>query len=123
MRTFSLLFAATLLSACGGISDSTELSTLDSDQLTSLCEEYSEERTITCTDGDSEITVELGGSECDISGATIPEACTATAGDYRACYGAYDDLSDDEVCEAGGVPDACEPLFTKLFSEECLSAQ
>ena len=104
------------LTACG-VSDNAELSSLDQEQAQSLCEEI-EERTITCGDETFSFEMTFGG-DCDAEYTAPPEGCAATVGDYRACFDAYAELSDEEICEAEDVPAACEGLF----DESCISSE
>lgn len=108
MRIF---IAALLLSACG-ISDNALMTELNDNQLTALCEEF-ETVTFTCGEGEMSFEFSIGG-DCDSTesdeDSEFPPDCTATAGDYRACIGAYASAVPEEVC-AGSVPEACAGLF------------
>lgn len=112
----NLIIAATLvLSACG-LSNGTELGSLDQEDATKLCEE-GEARTIECGEGEVTWTIELNG-DCD-NAEVPPETCTATVGDWRDCSDAWAAMSDEEICAAESTPSECAPLFTA----ECVSAE
>ena len=114
MRTITTslgLFALMTLSACG-ISDGTELSSLEGEDLVQICEDNAaEDRTISCDDGaGGTIEIELS-SDCSTAGdSTFPEACTATVGDYKDCQSALANASDEDLC-AGTLPSECDALF------------
>ncbi|MFK7930882.1 MAG: hypothetical protein AB8H79_22045 [Myxococcota bacterium] len=105
----NLMLISTLALAACGVGDSTLIADLDAEDATKVCEEF-EARTIECEFDGGSIEIELG-ADCSAPFVAPPEACTATVGDYRACYGAYADLDDAAACEAEGFPTECEPLF------------
>lgn len=112
----NLFIAATLLLSACGISNGTELGSLDKEDAIKLCEE-AEARTIECGEGDVTWTIELNG-DCSDAEAP-PETCTATVGDWRDCVDAWDAMSDDEICAAESTPSACAAVYV----DACISAE
>jgi hypothetical protein len=112
--------------ACGGgdggsgVDSGTLLAELEPDESDAVCEGIFaadvDAREIDCGDGTT-ITVEEPTQEdiddcadsLDSIGVEFPD-CTATVGEFEACF---DDLlaaSDDELCD-GGLPASCDAIF------------
>jgi hypothetical protein len=105
------VLATVLFIGCGddGVSDSKKLSDLSTAEATDLCKELASDhppRTVTC--GNFMFTLGIDPATCD--GEVPTAACTATAGDARACQDAYDDLTDEQICTNETGPAACQKL-------------
>lgn len=109
-----LAWLTALLIACGGdgVSDSKKLSDLTAAEDKSLCEELAEinpERTVTCSG--QAVTVGYSKTDCATAGEPTSDACTATAGDARACAEALAAQTMEQVCADASFPEACAKLF------------
>jgi hypothetical protein len=89
MHGIAFLALALSAAACSGIDDDTPLKALDSNDVEELCSEVKAE-TKDCGNG---VTVTKDPSDCKGDVGAIPDSCTATVGDYRACEAA-------DPCEA-----------------------
>jgi hypothetical protein len=111
MRILSyLLVAVPFVIACGGgsggsgLSDSTKLTDLSTDQAKALCEELTFSREITCEGS----TISIHSQNCSDVGQP-GASCTATVGDARDCTDAEQTESDAKLC-AGDLGAACAKL-------------
>lgn len=116
-----IMWVTALLVVGCGVSDSTRISELSEEDVESFCDDISDgARDVTCTFDETTITFQVNPSyeECVTTfDPTYYAGCEVTAGDVRACYDAYAELSDREYCDLGtDYPEVCGPLYDCILS-------
>ncbi len=113
MRLLVTALAAATLTACAGISDSTQLLDMEGDDWVRLCESMDmPEQTVTCDMNGTEVEVTVGADPDDCededypSASDLTEDCDATVGDWRACS---QEIYDDPCAET--LPASCVTVF------------